>query len=143
MTAIQRKAIIAEAESWLRTPYRPNASVKGAGADCAMMPLAVYRSVLNLPLVDLPDYQMQWHLHRNAELYLDIVRALGAVEVAEPQPGDFAIWKLGRVYSHGAIVTAWPEIIHAVNPRGVVRGNALTDELVMNRTPLFFTFVGS
>ena len=95
-----------------------------------------------LPDVPLPHYVQQWHLHRSEELYLNHVRALGAVEVAAPQPGDFALFHVGRVYSHGAIVIDWPRIIHAVNPRGVVLADVSIDQK-LSRTqppPLFFTF---
>ena len=145
MTDQQRAAILAEAESWLRTPYHTNAAVKGAGADCALMPLAVYKAVLALPDLPVPKYVQQWHLHRSEEVYLAYVRALGAIEIAEAdvRPGDFVLWRLGRCYAHGAIITGWPHVIHAVNPKGVIRGNAAI-EPNLYRThithPLFFTF---
>ena len=140
MTPEQRQAVIDEARSWLRTPYRSNARLKGAGADCAMLPLDVYASVLGLPTVPIPAYQAEWHLHHDVEVYLDTVRALGGIEVQAPQPGDFALWRVGRVYSHGAIVVDWPNVIHAVNPSGVILASAATDALLMRaRAPLFFT----
>jgi cell wall-associated NlpC family hydrolase len=145
MTPEQRTAVIAEAESWIRTPYHANASVKGAGTDCAMLPLAVYVKALGLDQPLVPQYVMQWHLHHDEEKYLATVRSFGAIEIPfeELQPGDFALWRIGRVYSHGAIVIAWPKILHAVNPRGVVYGDVSRDEM-LNRTattkPLYFTF---
>jgi cell wall-associated NlpC family hydrolase len=145
MTDKQREAVVAEAESWLRTPYHTNAAVKGAGADCALMPLAVYTAALGLAAPPLPKYTQQWHLHRDEERYLQYVRDFGGVEIAEAhvKPGDFALWRVGRVYSHGAIIVCWPRILHAINPRGVVWGDA-TQEPMLNRTgltrPLFFTF---
>jgi cell wall-associated NlpC family hydrolase len=143
MTPDQRKAVVAEARTWERTPYHDHGNVKGAGADCALFPLHVYRRVLALPEIQIPKYQQQWHLHHSEELYLNYVRALGAIEISAPDSGDFVLWRIGRVYSHGAIVIAWPRIIHAVNPRGVIQGDASIDEK-MSRTavskPLFFTF---
>lgn len=140
MTPEQRQAVIDEARSWLRTPYRSNARLKGVGADCAMFPLDVYATVLDLPPATIPRYQAEWHLHHSQEVYLDTVRALGAREVAQPSPGDFVLWRVGRVYSHGAIVLGWPDIIHAVNPSGVLLASAATDALLMRaRSPLFFT----
>lgn len=146
MTDEQRIAVVAEAETWLRTPYHSNAAVKGAGADCALMPLQVYLATLpGLPVIPLPPYVEQWYLNRSEEKYLEYVLALGAREIAEAdvRPGDFALWRIGRVYSHGGIVTAWPEIIHAVKPRGVIRADASIDER-LSRTaisePKFFTF---
>jgi hypothetical protein len=41
-----------------------------------------------------------------------------------PKPGDVAVFRYGRTYSHGAIVIAWPRLIHAYWQRGVVWGDA-------------------
>lgn len=143
MNPEQRKAVVAEARSWLRTPYHDHGRIKGSGADCALYPLDVYVTVLGLVAPPLPHYVRQWHLHRSEELYLAYVRSLGAIEIAAPQEGDFVLYRVGRVYSHGAIVLNWPHIIHAVNPRGVVLADASIDEK-LSRThiskPLFFTF---
>ncbi|MDP9039576.1 MAG: hydrolase [Acidobacteriota bacterium] len=145
MTPSERNAVVAEARSWLRTPYHHRANIKGSGADCALFPLAVYTSVLGLVAPPLPPYVQQFNLHSSEEKYLTYVREFGAREIQqdEVQPGDFALWRIGRCYSHGAIVLEWPNIIHAVNPRGVILGNASSDEN-LSRTaisrPLFFTF---
>ena len=149
MTPFQRQAVVAEARSWEKTPYHDHGRVKGVGADCALFPLDVYSATLfpELGIVPppVPKYVQQWHLHRDEEKYLTYVRELGAIEISEAQlqPGDFALWRIGRVYSHGAIVLAWPQIIHAVNPGGVVLGDALGNEKLSRAAvtqPLFFTF---
>jgi cell wall-associated NlpC family hydrolase len=145
MNTLQRAAVIAEAESWLRTPYHSNAAVKGAGADCALMPLAVYTKALGLKAPPLPKYVAQWALTRGEEKYLTYVRELGAKEITQDQllPGDFVLWRLGRIYCHGAIVIAWPKVLHAINPRGVTYGDAARDEMYSRTAvtqPLFFTF---
>jgi cell wall-associated NlpC family hydrolase len=145
MTQEQRAAIVAEAESWLRTPYHDQGRVKGSGADCALFPLDVYSRILGFVEPPLPKYVQQFNLHRSEEVYLAYVRACGGIEIleADAQPGDFVLWRVGRCYSHGAIITAWPQIIHAVNPRGVIRDDASRDSN-LSRTgitrPLFFTF---
>ena len=145
MTPTQRQLVCDEARSWLRTPYHDHGRVKGAGADCALFPLEVYKTVLGIAAPPIPRYQMQWHLHRSEEMYLGYVRALGALEIPQEQaqPGDFVLWRIGRVYSHGAILVDWPRVIHAVNPRGVVLADVAIDA-TLSRTnvtrPLFFTF---
>lgn len=147
MTPAQRQAVCAEARSWLRTPYHDHGRVKGSGADCALFPLDVYSAVLPVAAPPVPRYVMQWHLHQGEELYLNYVRASGAIEIteAQSQPGDFVLFRMGRLYAHGAIILGWPQIIHASNPRGVVLADASTDER-LSRTavskPLFFTFQG-
>ena len=140
MTPEKRDRLIAEALTWIGTPYHDHGAVKGAGADCALMPLAVYRAVLSLPAIDPPKYVMQWHLHRGEELYLNYVLALGGKEVRKPERADFVLWQVGRVFSHGAIVLEWPRVIHAVNPFGVVISDASTDGRLMRKERRFFTF---
>lgn len=142
MTPDQRQAVVAEARSWLRTPYHDHGRVKGAGADCALFPLDVYTRVLRIALPPVPRYTMQWHLHNREEKYLDYVRSCGAIEITESeiQPGDFALFRLGRVFSHGAIILGWPSVIHAVNPSGVILANAAIDSTLSRAKSLFFTF---
>lgn len=105
---IDRQAIVTEALSWIfpqRTPYHHEGNVKGFGVDCAMYPICVYQ---NLGLID-PDYDprpypVEWHLHRNEELYLKGL-SLFCHRTKRPGPGDIAMFKYGRTVSHGSILT--------------------------------------
>jgi cell wall-associated NlpC family hydrolase len=58
-----------------------------------------------------------------------------------PQPGDIALFKFGRVFSHGAVVVAWPRLIHAYWAIGVVWGDAALHPL-KRREVRFFTPFG-
>lgn len=114
-----RAAVVAEAESWLRTPYHHSARVKGAGVDCAQILIGVYSNVGLVDPFDTGEYPMDWMLHRDDERYLGWVRR-HAVEVEAPRLGDIAVWRFGRCFSHGAIVTGWPSVIHAHRPDRMV-----------------------
>jgi cell wall-associated NlpC family hydrolase len=141
--AVMRAAIVAEALSWERTPYHHRAKIKGVGVDCAMYPAAVFSAVGLIPDIT-PEYSPQWMLHRDEEQFLGWVREY-AVEIEREQvgPGDFAIWKFGRCYSHGAIVIDLPEVIHAVIVGGgVIRANIDRDEELRSRPVKFFTLFG-
>jgi cell wall-associated NlpC family hydrolase len=135
LTPAQRQRVIDAAMSWLRTPYHHQGCVKGAGADCAMFPLAVYREC-GLIASDYapPPYSTQWHLHRSEEKYIHEIEKL-AVEKASHEilPADFVIFKFGRTYSHGAIVIKWPQVIHSYIPHGVMLTNATTDAQLFDR----------
>jgi cell wall-associated NlpC family hydrolase len=116
-----RQKLVIEAKSWIGTPYISNGLVKGrrGGTDCAMLLVGIYQ---NVGLVDKSfdprPYPAQWHLHQNAEKYLEhmlfFAHEVPGPESRAPLPGDIVLFKLGRVYSHGGIITVWPEIIHAV-----------------------------
>jgi cell wall-associated NlpC family hydrolase len=140
MEASRRADIVAEALSWERTPYHELARIKGVGVDCAQFPAAVYEAVGLIPHV-APAYTPQWMLHRDEEQFLGWVR-LYAREIGREDigPGDFAIWKYGRCYSHGAIVLEAPQVIHAVIlGGGVCRADMDRDVELASRAVKFFT----
>ena len=120
MTDEDRLRVIETARAWLRTPYHPHAAVKGAGADCAMFPLAVYRECGMIPAdYKPPRYSPQWHLHHTEELYIAEVEKFCREKILTPNAGDFVLFRIGRAYSHGAIVIDWPVVIHSYIPHGV------------------------
>ncbi len=177
LTAAQREQVVRAAKEWMGTPYHHQARVKGAGADCAMFPLAVYQECGILPAdFQPPEYSMQWHLHRSEEMYLETIAPfvtelfseipipqsgrgtpaiLNTSEVEDRsrvlpehprndrdpslrsgqgiQPADFVVFKFGRTFSHGAIVIAWPLIIHSYIPHGVTLADASIDGQLIGR----------
>jgi cell wall-associated NlpC family hydrolase len=108
----QRAAVIAEAKTWLRTPYHHRAHVKGGGVDCAYLLIEVYHACGLIPSIDPGEYPPDWMMHREEERYLGWVKKF-AHEVETPRPGDIALYHVGRCFAHGAIVVDWPTIIHA------------------------------
>jgi NlpC/P60 family putative phage cell wall peptidase len=116
-----RAAVVASARSWIGTPYHHMADVKGAGCDCAMLLVRVYCDLGLIEPFDPRPYVKDWHLHRSDERYLGFLLAR-AREVAAPLPGDVVLFRYGRCYSHGGIVTApCPlTIVHAFAPARTV-----------------------
>lgn len=139
LSAEQRAEIVRAAKEWIGTPYHHHGKVKGAGADCAMFPLAVYQGCGLLPCdYHPPQYSVQWHLHRSDELYLNELKRFCAEVAGPPQPGDLAVFRFGRTFSHGAIVLKWPQIIHSYIPHGVLLGDGLRDGELAGRAIRFF-----
>jgi len=70
---------------------------------------------------DPRPYARDWHLHRSEERYLGFLLARARV-VAAPQAADVILFRYGRCFSHGGIVTrAEPlTIVHAFAPAGRV-----------------------
>jgi cell wall-associated NlpC family hydrolase len=142
--AAERAAVVAEAHSWLGTPYHTGAGIKGVGTDCAFLSIRAYADAGVLPEIQPAHYPMDFALHRSAEIYLSWAQRYGQQIDGPPDPGDLVVWKFGRCFSHGAIVVAWPIIIHALIKEGVTLGDASRDQrLLMNgsqkRERLFFT----
>lgn len=122
MTGIEqaeRESVVTEALTWLRTPYHHIGRIKGAGVDCAMFLIEVYRTCGLIPDIIPEPYPQDWALHRSEEKYLEWVEQY-AHEVEAPLPGDVVLYKFGRCVSHGGIVLSWPRIIHVYVGEGCV-----------------------
>ena len=74
----RRLQVIAEAETWLRTPYHHMGRIKGGGTDCLMLLAEVFEAAGVIPRIEVPFYPPDWHLHRDAERYLAWADALRA-----------------------------------------------------------------
>jgi hypothetical protein len=137
MTAELRQAVVAEATTWLGTPYHHMGRVKGAGVDCLTLLAEVYERAGVIEHCETPFYPPDWNLHRSEELYLGGVLDR-AIEIAgPPQPGDIGLFKFGRCFAHGVIVTAWPQVIHAHYRAGVIGGDATQGDLVRRAVRFF------
>lgn len=115
----QRILVVLEALTWMGTPHRHQGRVKGAGVDCGMLLAETYEAAGVLPHVDPADYPHDWHLHRSEERFRELVEQ-HARPVADPLPGDLVLYRFGRTASHGAIVVAWPRILHSYMKAGGV-----------------------
>lgn len=116
----RRAAVIAEARSWLKTPWHHEACVKGEGVDCAQFLIAVYSALALIPPIETEHYPPDWHLHRGEPLFLAHMLK-HARRVDSALPGDVAMFGYGRAAAHGSIVVEWPTIIHAYARTGVVQ----------------------
>lgn len=111
-----KAAFVEEALSWRGTPFRDCADVKGpAGAvDCAMLLTRCAVDSGLLPPFDPRPYAPRHMMHRSEEHFLDWIRTrLGGREVDTPRFGDVAVWRFGRVFSHGGVLINDEEIVHA------------------------------
>ena len=154
----QRKAVIAEARSWIGTAYHHRAAVKATwdadgnrltpgGVDCATLLAQVYEAAGIITPVPIPSYPPDWHMHRKTERYADTVteRAREITEAAA-LPGDVVMYRFGHSFSHAAIVMppGWPSIVHAFFASRLVQldrgdGGVLADDHGQPRPRRFFT----
>ncbi len=140
MSDAGRAAVVAEAQSWIGTPFHHMGRIKGAkgGVDCLMLLAEVYERAGVTGHIAPRFYVPDWHLNRDAELYAEgLLRYARPIETA-PLPGDIALFRFGRTFSHGAIVTRWPRLVHAYWQRGVVIGDA-TRQPLTGRPVRFFS----
>ena len=118
-----RARIVVEAKSWIGTPYVDGAMVKGAGCDCGRGLMGIYVNAGAIDEFDPGYYAPQHHMHSNEEVYLRYVLQHAHEINGPPLPGDVVMFKLGRVFSHGAVVIGWPRIVHTMRLEGTVIEN--------------------
>jgi cell wall-associated NlpC family hydrolase len=140
----QRAPIVREARSWIRTPYHPQGDVKSIGVDCGMLLVRVFVDIGLCEPFDPRPYADDWYLDRSEERYLGFIFDR-TKEVAAPLPGDVVVFRYGRCYAHGGVVTdAIPlTIVHAFQPSGRVLEEDVAGNLMLSapqRRPKFFSY---
>lgn len=137
-----RASVVKEVQEWIGTPFHHAARVKGAGIDCLMLLAEVYERAGVTDRIEPPFYVPDWHLHRDAERYMQgLLHYARPVDV--PEPGDIALFRFGRTFSHGAIIVAWPQLIHAYWSIGVVWGDATLFPLAGRPVRFFSPFTSA
>ena len=126
----RRAAIVAETRDWLGTPYRHQASAKGAGTDCLGLLRGVWRAVIGPEPVVPPPYSMDWDEPQGREVLLDAALAHLLPAGPELHAGQVLLFRMrdGGVAKHLGLVSATdpaPRFIHAYSGHGVVE-SALT-----------------
>jgi len=113
---------VAEALSWVGTPFHDCAGVKGHGTDCVHLLIAVFANVGVIERFDPAPYRPQWFQHRDEPKFLDGMKAQGArqIDPAQALPGDVLMYNYGRHAAHGAIVIDEHSIVHAYKPAHMV-----------------------
>jgi cell wall-associated NlpC family hydrolase len=142
-----RSTIVSEARAWLGTPYHHAADIIGVGVDCAMILVRVFCDLGLIEPFDPRPYTKDWMLHREDERYLGFLTDRSR-EVDQPLAGDVILFRVGRCFSHGGIVTdAKPlKIIHAFAPaRCVVEEEIARNAELAERLPRakFFSVAGA
>ena len=107
--AITREAIVAEAASWLGTPYRHQASLKGVGCDCLGLLRGVWRAFFCDEPEAMPAYTPDWAEARGAETLAEAAaRHMTAIDVKEAGAGDVLLfrWRANLPAKHAAILVS-------------------------------------
>lgn len=130
----RRQAVVAEALTWLRTPWHHEGTIKGAGVDCGQFLIAVFAAVGLIAPIKTAHYPADWNLHRDEARFMTLLLEY-ADPVAQPLPGDIAMFAYGRQDAHGAIVTdcTGPTIIHAWRDEGMVTLSDLSASPIAER----------
>jgi NlpC/P60 family putative phage cell wall peptidase len=112
MMRCSRPAIVAEARSWIGTPYRHQASLKGVGADCLGLLRGVWRGVIGAEPETVPPYGD----HERDELLLEAARRnLSEIGAYQFRDGDVLLfrWQPHLPARHVGIATSPSSMVHA------------------------------
>lgn len=112
----RRDDIIAEARSWIGTPYRHQASLKGVGCDCLGLVRGVWRAVIGEEPEVAPPYVPGWAEAGGDEaLARAAFRHLVPTALAQVLPGDVVLfrWRATMPAKHAAILTSGALMVHA------------------------------
>ena len=113
---IMAAKIVAEARSWIGTPYHHQASLKGVGCDCLGLIRGVWRAVYGDEPETPPPYTPDWAEAQNCETLLAAAtRHLRVIDMADAGAGDIVMfrWRAHLPAKHCAVLTGAAAMIHA------------------------------
>ena len=115
MTSPVRTLILAEARSWIGTPYRHQASLKGVGCDCLGLLRGVWRGVMGAEPALPPPYSPDWAEAGADTLAAAARRHLVEIERTRFTAGDVLLfrWRAGLPAKHCAIAATSASMVHA------------------------------
>jgi NlpC/P60 family putative phage cell wall peptidase len=117
-----RRRIVATARSWIGTPYRHQASLRGVGSDCLGLLRGVWRTVYGAEPERPPGYARDWaEAGREEPLLAAARRHLVEISVADAAPGDVLVfrYRASAAAKHVAILATPATMIHAAEGANV------------------------
>ena len=111
-----RSDILAEARSWIGTPYRHQASLKGVGCDCLGLIRGVWRALYGPEPEIVPAYTPDWAEARGEEtLAQAAARHLAPIGIEAASSGDVLLFRLrpSLPAKHAGLFVAPDNLIHA------------------------------
>ncbi|MBL6429351.1 MAG: C40 family peptidase [Maritimibacter sp.] len=119
-----RADALAEARTWIGTPYRHQASCKGAGTDCLGLIRGIWRALYGGEPVAIPPYTPDWSEPSRDEVLMRTATAL-LTHVERPDPGDVLLFRMRDkgVAKHLGVLATSETFIHAYSGHGVVESS--------------------
>ena len=143
--SISRAAIVAEARTWIGTPYAHQASVKGVGCDCLGLVRGVWRAIHGDEPEAPPAYSRDWAEARGYETLAEAAgRHMMPVAFTAIRPGDVLLFAMKdhAPAKHCAIMTAPARMIHAIESHPVAEVTLWNSRSAGRRLRFAFAFPG-
>ena len=113
---LTRARIVAEARSWIATPYRHQASLRGVGCDCLGLVRGLWRDLIGPEPEQPGPYAPDWAEASGSESLAQAgARYFEPVRLDAFAAGDVLLfrWRDGVPAKHLAIATSHASMIHA------------------------------
>ena len=118
-----RFRIVAAARTWIGTPYKHQASTKGAGVDCLGLIRGVWRETVGPEAETVPPYSSDWGETDRCELlWAAALRHLRPADLPG-QTGDVVLFRMreNAIAKHlGVLGEGGATFIHAYSGHGVL-----------------------
>lgn len=117
--------VIAIAREWIGTPYRHQASTRGAGCDCLGLARGVWRALQGAEPTEMPPYTRDWGEAGAREVLAEAARRfLIEIPVSQARAGSLILFRMrpGAPAKHCGILIGTgssPTFIHAYEHAGV------------------------
>ena len=111
-----RERVMAEARTWLHTPYRHQASLKQVGCDCLGLVRGIWREIYSCEPQAVPAYTPDWaEAGRREQLLEAACRHMAPVAAGKALPGDLLVfrWRAHVPAKHVGIAMPDGRMIHA------------------------------
>lgn len=117
---VNRSAVVAEALTWLGTPYHHQGRLKGVGVDCIGLVIGVCHAL------KLTDYDITGYSKRpDGSLKQTMATQLNVIQREHAKPGDILLFAFGSVPVHVGLLIDQDTLIHAYSPNKKVVQNSL------------------
>jgi NlpC/P60 family putative phage cell wall peptidase len=124
--------IVAEARSWIGTPYLHQASAKGAGADCLGLLRGLWRALHGCEPEAIPAYTEDWAEPERREVLMAAAgRWLIEKPLSDEARGDVLLFRMraGSIAKHLGLqseIGTGRRFIHSYTAHGVVESSLST-----------------
>ena len=134
--------VVAEALSWIGTPYRHQGSAKGIGCDCLGLVRGVWRAIYGVECERPGPYAPDW-AGGQEELLAGVRRHFGEERLSPPRPGDLLLvrWRPHLPARHAGILVAASCFVHAYEGGAAVTRSVLVPQW-RRRVAAVFAFPG-
>ncbi|KQT54913.1 peptidase P60 [Aureimonas sp. Leaf454] len=120
---MQRRDVVAAAETFLGTPYRHQGSRRGVGCDCLGLVRGIWRELYGREPEIAGPYTPDWAERTVGEPLLEAARRhFHDIRQEEAEPGDLLVfrWRTGVTAKHCGILAPEGRLIHAYEGAAVV-----------------------